>query len=48
VTAAALELRCTVLLGLKAQLEGGAADVFGPGGGNGAAPAAVELAFPAR
>ena len=46
-TAAALELRCTVLLGLKAQLEGGA-DVFGPGGGNGAAPAAVELAFPAR
>src|SRR6202795_4677744 len=28
----------------KAQLEGGAADVFGPGGGNGAAPAAVDVA----
>jgi hypothetical protein len=27
----------------KAQLEGGAADVFGPGGGNGAAPAAVDV-----
>jgi transposase len=25
----------------KAQLEGGAADVFGPGGGNGAVPAAA-------
>jgi transposase len=29
----------------KPQLEGGAADVFGSGGGNGAAPAAVELVF---
>ena len=27
----------------KAQLEGGAADVFGLGGGNGAAPAAVDV-----
>ena len=27
----------------KAQLEGGAADVFGPGGGNGAAPPAVDV-----
>ena len=27
----------------KAQLEGGAADVFGPGVGNGAAPAAVDV-----
>ena len=27
----------------KAQLEGGAADVFGPGSGNGAAPAAVGV-----
>ena len=27
----------------KAQLEGGAADVFGPGGGNGAAQPAVDL-----
>jgi hypothetical protein len=26
-----------------AQLEGGAADVFGAGGGNGAAPAAVDV-----
>ena len=27
----------------KAQLEGGAADVFGPGGGNGAAQPAVDV-----
>jgi len=27
----------------KAQLEGGAADVFGPGGSNGAAPPAVDV-----
>jgi transposase-like protein len=27
----------------KAQLEGGAADVFGPSGGNGAASAAVDV-----
>src|SRR5437660_769671 len=27
----------------KAQLEGGAADVFGPGGGNGAEPPAVDV-----
>jgi transposase-like protein len=27
----------------KAQLEGGAADVFGPGGGNGAAPPAIDV-----
>src|SRR5258705_11680378 len=27
----------------KAQLEDGAADVFGPGGGNGAAPPAVDV-----
>ena len=27
----------------KAQLEGGAADVFGPGGGNGAAQLAVDV-----
>ncbi len=27
----------------KAQLEGGAADVFGPGGGNGAVPPAVDV-----
>src|SRR3979411_95680 len=27
----------------KAQLEGGAADVFGPGGGNAAAPPAVDV-----
>jgi len=27
----------------KAQLEGGAADVFGPGGGHGAAPPAVDV-----
>jgi len=27
----------------KAQLEGGAADVFGPGGGSGAAPPAVDV-----
>ena len=27
----------------KAQLEGGAADVFGPGGGNGAAPHAIDV-----
>jgi transposase len=27
----------------KPQLEGGAADVFGSGGGNGAAPAAVDV-----
>ena len=27
----------------KAQLEGGAADVFGPGGGNGAEPPALDV-----
>ena len=27
----------------KAQLEGGAADVFGPGGGNAAAPPAIDV-----
>lgn len=27
----------------KAQLEGGAADVFGPGGGNGAAQSAIDV-----
>ena len=27
----------------KTQLEGGAADVFGPGGGNGASPPAVNM-----
>ena len=27
----------------KAQLEGGAADIFGPGGGNGSAPAAIDV-----
>ncbi len=27
----------------KAQLEGGAADVFGPGGGNGGAPPAIDV-----
>ena len=27
----------------KAQLEGGAADVFGPGGGSGSAPPAVDV-----
>jgi transposase-like protein len=27
----------------KAQLEGGAADVFGPGGGHGATPPAVDV-----
>ena len=27
----------------KAQLEGGAADVFGPGGGNGAAQPAIDV-----
>jgi transposase len=28
---------------VKAQLEGGAADVFGPGGGNGTAQPAVDV-----
>jgi hypothetical protein len=27
----------------KAQLEGGVADVFGPGGGSGAVPAAIDV-----
>jgi transposase-like protein len=33
----------TQITSWKAQLEGGAADVFGPGGGNGAAAAAVDV-----
>ena len=33
----------TQITSWKAQLEGGAADVFGPGGGNGAAAPAVDV-----
>ena len=37
------DIRPNQITSWKAQLEGGAADVFGPGGGNGAAQPAIDV-----